>query len=96
MKAYVFTSGGIFGVLTIAHLLRIAVENRHLATDPVIHSHHACIGSFMYLGVARAAAFEPMIDYWLCVNAPNKRLQRTGISVSLIDNLPLAQLSPGR
>jgi hypothetical protein len=25
-----------------------------------------------------------------------KRLQRTGISVSLIDNLPLAQLSPGR
>jgi hypothetical protein len=35
MKAYVITSGGIFGVLTIAHLLRIALENRHLATDPV-------------------------------------------------------------
>jgi hypothetical protein len=35
MKAYVITSGGIFGVLTIAHLLRIAVENRHLATDPL-------------------------------------------------------------
>ncbi len=34
MKAYVITSGGIFGLLTIAHLLRIAVENRHLATDP--------------------------------------------------------------
>jgi uncharacterized membrane protein len=34
MKAYVITSGAIFGVLTIAHLLRIAVENRHLATDP--------------------------------------------------------------
>jgi uncharacterized membrane protein len=33
MKAYVITSGAIFGVLTIAHLLRIAVENRHLATD---------------------------------------------------------------
>ena len=28
--------------------------------------------------------------------AHNKRLQRTGISVSLIDSLPLAQLSPGR
>jgi hypothetical protein len=26
----------------------------------------------------------------------NKRLQRTGISVLLIDSLPLAQLSPGR
>lgn len=35
MKAYVITSGGIFGALTIAHLLRIAVENRRLATDPV-------------------------------------------------------------
>jgi uncharacterized membrane protein len=34
MKAYVITSGAIFAVLTIAHLLRIAVENRHLATDP--------------------------------------------------------------
>ncbi len=28
--------------------------------------------------------------------ASNKRLQRTGISMLLIDNLPLAQLSPGR
>jgi len=26
----------------------------------------------------------------------NKRLQRTGITVHLIDNLPLMQLSPGR
>jgi uncharacterized membrane protein len=34
MKAYVTTSGAIFGVLTIAHLLRIAVENRQLATNP--------------------------------------------------------------
>jgi hypothetical protein len=28
--------------------------------------------------------------------AHNKRLQRTGISMFFIDNLPLAQLSPGR
>lgn len=28
--------------------------------------------------------------------APHKRLQRIGISVSLIDSLPLAELSPGR
>ena len=34
MKAYVVTSGGVFGLLTIAHLLRIAFENRHLATEP--------------------------------------------------------------
>jgi len=38
MKAYVITSGGIFGVLTIAHLLRIAVENRHLALTPYTFS----------------------------------------------------------
>lgn len=35
MKAYIITSGGIFGLLTIAHLLRIVMENRHLATEPV-------------------------------------------------------------
>jgi hypothetical protein len=63
MKAYLITSGGVFGVLTIAHLLRIALENRQLATDPVLHSHHACLGNVMYLGVARAAALEPMIDH---------------------------------
>jgi hypothetical protein len=34
MKAYIITSGAIFGLLAIAHLLRIAMENRHLATDP--------------------------------------------------------------
>jgi hypothetical protein len=34
MKAYVITSGVIFGLLTIAHLLRIVLESRHLATEP--------------------------------------------------------------
>jgi hypothetical protein len=34
MKAYVITTGLLFGVLTVAHLLRIALENRNLATDP--------------------------------------------------------------
>ncbi len=34
MKAYVITSGGIFALLTIAHLIRMAMENRHLASDP--------------------------------------------------------------
>jgi hypothetical protein len=35
MKAYVITTGAIFGLLTVAHLLRIVMENPHLATDPV-------------------------------------------------------------
>ena len=34
MKAYVITTGAIFGLLTIAHILRVVLENRHLATDP--------------------------------------------------------------
>jgi len=34
MKAYVITSGVIFGLLTIAHVLRIIFENRQLATEP--------------------------------------------------------------
>ena len=34
MKAYVMTTGAVFGLLTLAHLLRLIVE-RHLATDPL-------------------------------------------------------------
>ncbi len=35
MKAYIITSGGIFGLITIAHLARIIVETRHLMTEPI-------------------------------------------------------------
>ncbi len=35
MKAYVITTGAVFGLLTVAHLLRIVTDNPHLATDPV-------------------------------------------------------------
>ena len=34
MKAYVITTGTVFGLLTLAHLLRMFVEGRHLATNP--------------------------------------------------------------
>ena len=34
MRAYVMTTGAVFGLLTLAHLWRIIVE-RHLATDPI-------------------------------------------------------------
>jgi hypothetical protein len=34
MKTYVVTTGALFGLLTLAHLLRILQEGRHLATDP--------------------------------------------------------------
>ena len=34
MKAYVTSTGALFGLLTLAHLLRIFREGPHLATDP--------------------------------------------------------------
>jgi hypothetical protein len=34
MKAYVITTGTVFGLITAAHLLRILAEGTHVATDP--------------------------------------------------------------
>ncbi len=35
MKAYVMTTGAVFGLITLAHLLRMIVEGRHVATEPL-------------------------------------------------------------
>ena len=35
MKAYIITTGIIFGLLTVAHVVRIVTEDRNLAADPV-------------------------------------------------------------
>ena len=34
MKTYVITTGIVFGLLTAAHIWRVAEEGRHLATEP--------------------------------------------------------------
>jgi hypothetical protein len=34
MKAYLMTSGAMFGLLVVAHLLRILAEGLHVARDP--------------------------------------------------------------
>ena len=34
MKAYVMTSGAIFGLLTVAHVWRVIEEGAHVAGDP--------------------------------------------------------------
>ncbi len=44
MKAYVMTTGAVFGLITLAHLLRIIAEGPHLVTEP----------SFVLLTVAAA------------------------------------------
>jgi hypothetical protein len=35
MKAYVIASGGIFTLLTLAHIVRIFIEGHHFLTEPV-------------------------------------------------------------
>ncbi len=35
MKAYVMTTGALFGLITLAHLWRMVAEDRHLATNPL-------------------------------------------------------------
>jgi hypothetical protein len=35
MKAYILTTGVIFGLITVAHLLRFVMEGSHLAREPV-------------------------------------------------------------
>jgi hypothetical protein len=34
MKAYLITTGAVFGVITLAHICRIIEEWPHLATEP--------------------------------------------------------------
>jgi hypothetical protein len=34
MKAYVITSGSIFGLIVVAHIWRVIEEGAHLATSP--------------------------------------------------------------
>jgi hypothetical protein len=45
MKAYVMTTGAVFGLLTLTHLWRAIDEGRHLATEP----------SFVLVTIAAAA-----------------------------------------
>ena len=52
MKAYLVTTGILFGLLTVAHVLRIVYESRALASDPW----------FMLITTATAA-----LCAWACV-----------------------------
>ena len=35
MKAYVMTTGAVFGLIAVVHLLRVVAEGPHLLADPV-------------------------------------------------------------
>jgi hypothetical protein len=34
MKAYLITTGTVFGLITLAHIWRVLAEGSHLATEP--------------------------------------------------------------
>ena len=52
MKAYVLATGFLFGLLTLAHVLRMVYESRALASDPW----------YMLITVATAA-----LSVWACL-----------------------------
>jgi hypothetical protein len=59
MRAYVTTSGAIFGLLVLAHLLRIVMEGSHLARDPwyvlvTIASAALCVWAIRVLRLSRS------------------------------------------
>jgi len=49
MKAYLITTGTVFGLITVAHIWRAVAEGAHMAKDPV----------FVLLTVATAA-----LSFW--------------------------------
>jgi hypothetical protein len=51
MKAYVITTGAVFGLLTVVHVWRAIDEGPHLTTDP------------WYIGITAASA---VLCLWAC------------------------------
>ena len=51
MKAYVITTGAVFGLVTLAHFWRVLADEPHLATDP----------GFILITIAAAA-----LCFWAC------------------------------
>ena len=56
-KAYIMTTGGVFGLITIAHILRIIEEGPHLLTRTGVDRPDHCRGRHVGLGLAPAVEF---------------------------------------
>ena len=54
MRAYIMTTGAVFGLITLAHVLRIFAEG-HLATDPWFVLLTVATAMLTFLGVAPAS-----------------------------------------
>ena len=57
MRAYVITTGAVFGLLTMAHVLRMVMEKPDLASDPfylAITAASAALGIWAWIVLRRA------------------------------------------
>jgi hypothetical protein len=59
MKAYVMTTGAIFGLIVLAHVARVVAEGPRLATDPffvllTVLAAALCVWAVRLLGTARS------------------------------------------
>lgn len=59
MKAYLATTGTVFGLIVLVHVLRVFVEGMHVLTDPwwvglTAAAAALCIWAFRLLAAARA------------------------------------------
>jgi hypothetical protein len=54
MKAYLITTGTVFGLIVLAHLWRVFEEGAHLARDPVFILLTVAAGRSEFLGLAPA------------------------------------------
>jgi hypothetical protein len=66
MKAYVMTTGAVFGLLTLVHLWRIIVEGLHLVTDPwyvliTVAAGALCVWAWRLLGRSVATTSRPKV-----------------------------------
>ena len=59
MKAYVITTGVVFALLTVAHVVRMIVERPHLAVEPAyvaITAASAALSAWAWVVVRRSRA----------------------------------------
>ena len=67
MKAYLLTTGALFGLITIAHILRIIVEWPRFASRSVVSHAHSRCGRPLCVGLAAASTVGSVVrSSWRC------------------------------
>ena len=64
MKAYVITTGAVFGLITLAHILRVVAEGPRLRVGSVFRAPHRSLDGAVPVGVARASPHTAVTPRW--------------------------------